>query len=72
MSKRVPKHVREIYGSAHKFRASKRRAIVRLIGLVKELQRGCAFFPCGPEPIQDILSAAEIVRKATTTRTWGK
>lgn len=72
MSKPVPKFIAEIYGSAHKFRANKRRLVRQMLKLNSELRRGCAYFPMGEGPVQRIQMDLEILKDRLQTRRWGK
>ena len=72
MSKPVPKFISEMYGSAHNFRASKRDIVKRMLVLVKELRRGCAYFPMGTGPVARISTDLDLLKDRLSTRRWGK
>lgn len=72
MSKPVPKHIVEVYGSAHKFRSNKRKIVAQMVKLGSELRRGCAYFPSSAKSVTEITDRLEVLRKELTTRSWGR
>lgn len=72
MDKRIPKHVVAVYGSAHAFRAEKRKQVRAAIKAVDALRMGCAFFPCTERPVEAAALALENIRRSLTVKEWGK
>lgn len=73
MAKRVPKFIAEIYGSAHRFRANKRKLVRRIEKLTMELRRGAAYFPdVGYKDVERIADAARSLKKNLSVRRWGR
>jgi len=73
MSKPVPSHISRKYKQgAHGFRAEKRRQGMALDKALDDLRFGCAFFPCGSEPIEKIDELIAVIRQSISVKNWGR
>jgi len=70
---KVPKHIRDAFGSAHAFRAQARRLARELDVTLNNLRGGCAFFPgSGIEDVHVIDKHITKLRKKLTVKNWGR
>lgn len=68
----VPAHVVAIHGSARAFKALKRRQLREAQKVLDGLFTGCAFFPCGNRPLEQVRRALEEVEQSISAKNWGR
>lgn len=70
---KIPSYVSQQYkGGAREFKAKRRAALRDLKTALSELRRGCAYFPCGVDPVHHIADQVVIIEKAICVKKWGR
>lgn len=72
MANEIPEHIIKQYGSAHAFRAKKRKIVKELQRLMEELRLGAAFLPNGPRGVSSIDYELEMLRRELSVKNWGR
>ena len=72
MTKRVPRHLVQLYGSATAFRREKRRQIRDVERALSNLMLGCSYLPTGSKPVEVMRTACAEVKKALRVQEWGR
>ena len=71
MSKPIPKHIRQKWGSAREFKQDKRYMLRKVEYDLRELQRGCAFMP-GGRRVSRMLTQVRLLLRECSAKQWGR
>ena len=73
MNKKVPKHISSQYEKGgHGFRSEKRQQLRYLKKVLDNFRTGCAYFPCGTVPVDNIEEQVAILQQSLSVKTWGR
>ena len=72
MSKKLPQHIIQIYGTARQFKATKRKEMGFVMMEFAEFTAGCAFIPGYNEHCETIQTHLKAWREEMLVKQWGR
>lgn len=69
---KIPAYIVEKYGSARRFKETKRRQLIALEKALDALRIGCAFLPTRATRVDAIAAEVESLRQELSVKEWGR